>query len=196
MTRSLDEVVDDRPSLQVASASDGEAEVGAMQDEFVKRYRNHFLDSLDEAITSVTLSYAAGYEKRQPTKGQLFLSALNLFHCEGRSMGAIARQIGLSSQVQVTRLLKLKRFRTEVCAHWFNQLKQQVKTEALQFIAPERLSAITQQLEQVLSEETEAVMTEAAAEAQISKNREAKSTFARRLCARLPSLSASVRDSP
>jgi hypothetical protein len=193
-TRSLDATADNQPALQIAadSTAEDEAAAGARQDEFMQRYRSHFLGSLDEAIASVTLSYAAGYNKRQPSKGQLFLSALNLFHCEGRSMGAIAQQLGLSSQVQVTRLLKLKRFRTEVCAYWFNQLKQQVKTEALQFIAPERLSTITQQLEEILTEETEAVMTEAAAEAQVSKNREAKSTFARRLCARLPSFSASV----
>ena len=190
MTRSLDETAEDRPALQVSSQTpaDGEAEEEAAQDEFVRRYRSHFLGSLDEAISAVTLSYAAGYEKRQRSKGRLFLSALDLFHCEGLSMSAIAKQTGLSSQVQVTRLLKLKRFRTEVCAHWFNQLKQQVKTEALQFIPPDRLSKITGQLEEILTEETAAVMTEAAAEAQISKNRETKSTFARRLCARLPSI--------
>lgn len=195
MTRSLDASADNQPYLQVAADSTAadEAEAGMIEDEFVRRYRRHFLESLDEAIESVALSYAAGYEKRQPSKGRLFLSALKLFHCEGRAMGAIAQQIGLLSQVQVTRLLKLKRFRTEICAHWFNQLKQQVKTEALQFIAPERLSTITQQLEVILTEETEAVMAEAAAEAQISKNREAKSTFARRLCARLPSFSTSTQ---
>ncbi len=193
LTRSLDATVEDRSSVQIASEprSSSEAE-GVAQDQFVQRYRSHFLGSLDEAIASVTLSYVTGYEKRQPSKGQLFLSALDLFHCGGLSMGAIAKQIGLSSQVQVTRLLKLKRFRTEVCAHWFNQLKQEVKTEALQFIPPDRLSTITEQLEEILTEETEAVMTEAASEAQIAKNREAKSTFARRLCARLPSISDSI----
>ena len=45
--------------------------------------------------------------------------------------------------------------------------------------------AIAQQLATVLSEETDAVMTEAAAEAQISKNRGVNSTFAKRLCAQL-----------
>ena len=97
-------------------------------------------------------------------------------------MKAIAKQLGLSSQVQVSRLLQLKRFRAEVCAYWFNQLKEEVKTEALQFIDPERLSAITEQLEEILAEETEAVMAEAAAEAQSSKKQQTKSTFAHRLC--------------
>ncbi|MBE9063015.1 hypothetical protein [cf. Phormidesmis sp. LEGE 11477] len=198
MTRSLDATIDNQPYLQVAdpSPSEAEAESGAAQDEFVQRYRAHFLASLDEAIAAVARSYATGYEKRQPSKGKLFLSALDLFHCRGLSMGAIAQKIGLSSQVQVTRLLKLKRFRTEVCAHWFNQLKQQVKADALQFIAPARLSTITKQLEAVLTEETEAVMSEAAAEAQVSKNRQAKSKFAQRLCARLPSVLSAVKASP
>ncbi|EDX84894.1 hypothetical protein S7335_2593 [Synechococcus sp. PCC 7335] len=198
ITQSLDATIDNQPYLQPASASqtEGEAESKTVQDEFVQRYRSHFLESLDEAITAVAKSYASGYEKRQRSKGRLFLSALNLFHCEGLSMGVIAQKIGLSSQVQVTRLLKLKRFRTEVCAHWFNRLKQQIKAEALQFIAPERLSTITEQLETILSEETSSVMTEAAAEAQISKNRAIKSTFARQLCARLPTIFSTIEASP
>ena len=198
ITRSLDATVDNQPYLQLASPSqtNSEAESSAAQDKFVERYRNHFLGSLDKAITAVAQSYAAGYEKRQPLKGRLFLSALDLFHCDGLSMGAIAKQIGLSSQVQVTRLLKLKRFRTEVCAYWFNQLKQHVEEEALQFIAPERLSMIANQLEEVLTEETKAVMTEATAEAQISRDRNARSTFAQRLCAQMPSLFSTVNASP
>lgn len=152
------------------------------QDDFIQRYRSLFLACLDEAIESVAQSYVNAYQKRKPPQGSLFLSALRLFHCEGLSMKAIAKQLGLSSQVQVSRLLQLKRFRAEVCAYWFNQLKEEVKTEALQFIDPERLSAITEQLEEILAEETEAVMAEAAAEAQSSKKQQTKSTFARRLC--------------
>lgn len=180
-TRPFDESI-------VSHIPTSQPEDNAIQDEFVQRYRSQFLASLDEAIASVSRRYVESYNRRKPHKGALFLSALNLFHCEGYSMGKIAQQLGLSSQVQVTRLLQLKRFRTEVCAYWFNQLKQQVKAEALRAIAPARLGAIAQQLEAILAEETETVMTEAAAEAQISKNRETKSVFARRLCDRLTKL--------
>ena len=108
-------------------------------------------------------------------------------------MSAIAQQLGLASQVQVTRLLQLKRFRTEICAYWFNQLKAQVSQDALAYISPDRLSQIAQQLEAVLAEETVATIAEAAAEAQMSKNRSAKSKFARQLCAKLPALEASIK---
>ena len=193
MTTPLDAVTENH---QVAGQYDQQVEEEQVaQDDFVGRYRSHFLSSLDEAIVSVTQGYTASYQKKKSPKGGLFLSALTLFHCEGMSMGAIAKEIGLSSQVQVTRLLKLKRFRTEVCAYWFNQLKQQVETEALQFIAPDRLAAIAGQLESVLSEETEAVMSEAAAEAQISKNRGTESTFAKRLCAKVVPMSGTFLDS-
>ena len=160
-------------------------EDSSAQDDFVARYRSHFLASLDDAIATVAQGFAANYQKKKPAKSKLFLSALTLFHCEGLSMSAIAKQIGLSSQVQVTRLLKLKRFRTEVCAYWLNQLKAQVESDVLKLISPERLSVIAQQLNAVLSEETDAVLAEAAAEAQISKNRGVNSTFAKRLCGQL-----------
>ena len=105
-------------------------------------------------------------------------------------MGTIAKETGLKSQVQVTRLLKLKRLRIEICAHWLNQMRQVVQAEALKHISQHRLSQISQQLEQILSEETEGVMAEAAAEAQLAKRSEAKSTFSRRLCKTLPKLNS------
>ena len=183
LTRPFDAAAENQ-SISRQCNLEREEDSGA-QEAFVARYRSHFLASLDGAISTVAEGFAANYRKKKPAKGKLFLSALTLFHCEGLSMGAIAQQIGLSSQVQVTRLLKLKRFRTEVCAYWFNQLKEQVESDVLRLMSPERLSAIAQQLDTVLSEETDAVMTEAAAEAQISKNRGVNSTFAKRLCAQL-----------
>ena len=195
LTQSFDAMVETQQSI-VQYTSQDEPEDSSAQDEFVQRYRQQFLASLDDAIEWVARGFAASYDKKKAAKGQLFLSALTLFHCKGLSMGAIAQKIGLSSQVQVTRLLKLKRFRMEVCAYWFNQLKQQVESDALQLITPERLSVITQQLNTVLSEETETVMAEAAAEAQISKNRSTASTFARRLCKRIPLINRAAEVEP
>lgn len=161
------------------------------QDDFLDGYRNSFLTSLDNAIQTVILSYTHKYQRKDPPKDHIYLLAMTLFHCEGLSMSAIAPKVQLSTQVQVTRLLNLKRFRTEVCASWFNQLKQQVNTEALAHISPQRLNNLSGQIDQILIEETETAMASAAAEAQMPKNRTANSIFSRRLCDLLPSIQPS-----
>ena len=175
------------------AATNGEDKNDLAEDNFLLKYRDHFSSSLDHAIEAIALGYVKTYRRRKPPKDRLFLTALGLFHCRGLSMTAIAQQTGLTSQVQVTRLLQLKRFRTEVCACWFNQLKTQVNQDVLTYISPDRLSKISRQLEKILAEETAATIAEAAAEAQMSKNRSAKSKFARQLCAKLPALEASTK---
>ncbi|MEM9151856.1 MAG: hypothetical protein AAGB19_15565, partial [Cyanobacteria bacterium P01_F01_bin.3] len=158
------------------------------QHAFMERYRVNFLASLDEAIKHVVQNYAEQYRRRKPPKDEIFLQALKLFHCQGLAMKEIAAQTGLSSQVQVTRLLQLKRFRADVCVYWLNRLKTEVQADALQHITPEQLDGISSRLDQILTEDTESVMAEAASEAQIPKNRTVNSVFARRLCAMFSSL--------
>ena len=58
---------------------------------------------------------------------------------------------------------------------------------------PAATAEIAQQLDQILSEEAETVMAEAASEAQIPKNRTANSVFSRRLCATVSASAAPVR---
>ena len=177
VSQTVSQPVSDRPEADMST-----------EDDFLQQYRANFISSLENAIEVVTQGYVSLYRRKKLPQDRAFLSALHLFHCKGLSMGEIAKQVGLKSQVQVTRLLKLKRFRAEVCAYWLNQIKQQVSAEALRHISRDRLAQISQQLEQILAADTEAVIAEAAAEAQISKNRETKSIFARRLCATLPKI--------
>ena len=158
------------------------------QSEFLKTYRQNFLDTLGEAIQVTVEGYTAHYQKRKPSQGGVYRQALELFHCQGRSMGEIAKTLGLTNQVKVTRLLDLKKFRTQVCIYWLTKLKDQVQTDALEHMSVDELDAIADQLEQILTEETQAVMDEAASEAQIPKNRTANSVFARRICAVVPTL--------
>ncbi|MFG6107281.1 hypothetical protein U2F10_33940 [Leptothoe sp. EHU-05/26/07-4] len=154
-----------------------------IQDEFAKNYRQDFLNTLGEAIKVTVTAYTVHYQKRRPPQGRVYRQALELFHCEGRPMGEIAKTLGLNSQVKVTRLLNLKKFRTEVCIYWLNQLKERVQKNALKHLSPDQLDNIADKLEQILNEEADAVMAEAASEAQIPKNRTANSVFARQLCA-------------
>lgn len=171
---------------QLENNVEDEAEVA--QDDFLQQYRSHFSNSLERSIERVVFGYTEIYRKKNPPKDKAFLLALHLFHCEGLSMSVIAQQVGLKSQVQVSRLLNLKRFRTEICIYWLKQIKQQVNAEALAHISHDHLTRISEQVDRILAEETASAMAEAAAEAQVSKNRETKSTFARRLCAVLPRL--------
>ncbi len=178
LTQSLDRLEGNTYDQQVAT--DNEIEV--VQDQFLQQYRENFVAALDTSIQAIMQVYADSYQRRSPPQGDVYCQSLELFHGQGLSMSEIARQVGLSSQVQLTRLLKLRRLRTEVCAYWFNQLKQQTEAEALKHISPEQLNSIAQQLDQILMEETEAVMKAAQAEAQMPKNRTTKCLFARRLC--------------
>lgn len=152
------------------------------QNRFLQQYRRDFLNTLGKAIQITVKGYTAHYQKRKPPQGKVYRQALALFHCQGRSMGEIAKTLGLTNQVKVTRLLNLKKFRTEVCIYWLNQLRERVQTDALEHLSADELDTIADQLEQILSEETEAVMAAAASEAQIPKNRTANSVFARQLC--------------
>jgi len=155
------------------------------EDEFLQHYRALFLEGLNNAIKAITQETVEKYQRRQFPKAQLFLTALRLFHCEGLSMTTIAKALDLPSQTAVTRLMSLKRYRAEICAYWFNQLQPKVQTEVLKTMTPERLSQISKQVDSILDEETSAVMAEAAAEAQMPKNRTTNSTFARSLCQEL-----------
>ncbi|MFM7219304.1 MAG: hypothetical protein ACKO21_03640 [Nodosilinea sp.] len=153
-----------------------------VEEEFQQRYRQLFRDSLGEALQQVLQGYASRYRQRQPPQDQAYLQALELFHCQGLAMGKIAQQVGLASQVQVSRLMQLKRLRAEVCGHWFNQLRHQVQDRALEHLSTVQFYAIVQQLDQILMEEVTGVMAEAAAEAQMPKHRTSQSLFARQVC--------------
>ncbi|MBE9066862.1 hypothetical protein IQ260_09370 [Leptolyngbya cf. ectocarpi LEGE 11479] len=178
LTQSLDSTESGIANLSVPASNDTEQ----AQDKFLQQYRTHFVATLDQAIEHSVHTYSSQYQKRKPPQDSVYRQALTLFHCQGLSMGVIAKQLGLTNQVKVTRLLQLKQFRTKVCIYWLNQLKEQVKTDVMQHVSADRLTQIAQQLDHILSEETKTAMAEAASEAQIPKNRTANSIFSRRLC--------------
>ena len=157
-------------------------------EQFMDRYRENFRATLDQSIAHVVQGHIDRHQKRKPLKGQLYRDALELFHCQGYSMGAIAQHLKMTNQVAVTRLLKLRQLRREVGIHWLQRIKQTVLDDLVHQLSADHLNRISDQLEQVLQEEIAGVEQEAAAEAQIPKNRTTNSLFARRLCAVLPTL--------
>jgi hypothetical protein len=123
--------------------------------------------------------------RRTPPQDQPYVQGLHLRLCEGVSMTQIAPRIGLTSQVQVTRLLNLKRLRSDVRHQLIPQLTAAVRQEAAEWVSADRLREIDATLEAVLSEQVDTLMADAAAEAQSPKPRKVKSRFAKRLCAEI-----------
>lgn len=158
------------------------------QSNFMETYRQNFRSTLTEAIRSTVDSYTRSYQAKKVPKGEIYRQALELFHCQGCSMKDIASTLGLTNQVAVTRLLNLNQFRAEVCIYWVNQLKQRVKDSALEHMSVAQLDTISSQLDQILEEEIQDAKEAAKSEAQIPKDRTAKSLFARQLCATVPSM--------
>lgn len=175
---SMDDLDPDR--LMVASDAPEDSETEAAR--FLQGYRRQLRQCLIDSLTTGIQVKIDKLKRKQPKKAQAFVKGLSLFHCEGLSMGAIAPQIGYQTQVQVTRLLDLKRFRQDIRNQIIPCLQTAVQTQALNYTSADQLTALAQQLDQLLSDDVDRVMAEAAAEAQMPKNRTTHSLFAVQLC--------------
>jgi hypothetical protein len=153
------------------------------QDDFLQRYREDFEFTLKESIHQIAQTYAEKHRHINPPRDQIYLEALILLHCKRFSMKAIAQKLGLASQVQVTRLLVLNRFRSEIKVYWLRKLQNRVKDETLKHILPDRFDKIVQQLDDFLNSATQNVMQEAEAEMKTPQgSRQALSVFSKSLC--------------
>ncbi len=167
------------------------------QTEFLNFYRQQFLICLDQAVAQVTDKQVTKLNRKDPEKAHKFLIALQLFHCQGRSMGEIAKIVNLQAQFQVSRLLQLKSFRADVQQQLLVLLRElcfsaalryRLSNEAKAFSDPERLQTLNQQIEEALEEQVSRVIEEAATEAStatFAKNPITSSLFSERLCCHL-----------
>jgi hypothetical protein len=147
--------------------------------EFLSSYRQQFLNCLELAISSVMNQWIA---RQKQEKKQKFIQALKLFHCQGFSMTAIAPEIGLEKQYQVTRLMQLKDLRSDVRHKMLQELRQQIREIANIYINADELNAREEQIEMALSEQVDVVIDRAESEASTAKDRPLTSIFARYLC--------------
>ena len=120
--------------------------------------------------------------KQKEPKKQQFITALELFHCQGVSMTEIASRIGLQAQFQVTRLMQLKNFRSDIRQQMLRDLRQQILEMAAIYTDSEQLLKQEQQIEVALEEQVASVIEEAETEASQAKNQPLKSIFAQSLC--------------
>ena len=172
----------ERRGLSLPLTGPGPDDVTELHNEFLGRYREQFQISLDQAIAWGLGQRLERLHRRQPQKVQPFLKALHLFHCRGQSMTDIAPQVGLKAQYQVSRLLQLKALRADVQRQMLVELRDRVLDQAQAFAEPMRLEALQQTLDTLLSEQIDALIQTAAAEASIPGNRPVHSLYARRLC--------------
>ncbi len=163
-------------------------EVEDEEKEFLTLFRQQFINSLDQALAQVTQSRLKGL-KRKTGMADKFLAALQLFHCQGRSMAEIAASVGLQAQYQVSRLLKLKDFRADVRHTMLQLLRDRVLEQSKSYASPQQLQHLDQQVETALDEQVSALVQEAELEASLPRNRATDSLFARRLCRHLHFLS-------
>ncbi|MCA1993752.1 MAG: hypothetical protein LDL41_17165, partial [Coleofasciculus sp. S288] len=139
------------------------------------------LNCLDQAIAQVTEERARKLERQDANRAQIFLKALQLFHCQERSMTEIAQVVELKAQFQVSRLLKLKSFRADIRQQLLVRLRDRVIEQAKTYTNPERLQTLNQRIDEALLEQITTVIQEAETESRTAK-RTTNSLFAHRLC--------------
>jgi hypothetical protein len=155
------------------------------QTDFLNFYRQQFVICLDQALGKITDDYVIKIKRTDPLKAERFLKALQLFHCQGRSMTEIAPLVNLQAQFHVSRLLKLKSFRADVQQQLLIQLRDRIFDYAQAYTSLGRLHTFSQQIEQALEEQITNLIHEAATEASTAtsaKNKITSSLFAQRLC--------------
>lgn len=181
----------DRPEIG-AVVADREApepdETLEAKSEFLDFYRQQLLECLDETLKQVIQDRVASLKRKKTPTDQVFLTALHLFHCQGKAMGDMAAQLGFQAQYQVSRLLKLKELRADVRQRSLQRLTERVLDKAKKYADPDQLSQLEQQVGAVLEEQIDAVIQQAEAEAVVAKNCPLTSPFARRLCHHLDTL--------
>ncbi|NEQ32694.1 MAG: hypothetical protein F6K04_17100 [Leptolyngbya sp. SIO4C5] len=153
-----------------------------LQADFLTRYQQASATCLEQAIAQAIETEVARLQCKKPPRDQVFLVALRLFVCQGISMGAIAPQIGYKNQVQVTRLIQMKAFRTNVRHYWLTQLRQQTLTLAETHLEPDRLCALDRVLEKLLAEEIDAAIEQSQAEAQNPQRSVPTNRFDQQVC--------------
>lgn len=149
------------------------------QEDFLRSYRQGFRTCLEQALAHVIEDKL---QQKKPQKAQDFIIALRLFHCQGLPMGEIAKQVGLKAQFQVSRLLKLDEFRSDVRQRLLKSLRDWVLDKAEEYVHPDQLQELDSKVELALSEQVEAVMQDAARQAKTPKAYASGTLFSRSVC--------------
>jgi hypothetical protein len=173
-----DKNIDKLQSSLIESESDDENE----EQEFSQIYRQQFVSCLRESIKLVLENRVNKLNRKNPLKAKQFLTALELFHCQGKSMAEIAPIVDLKAQYQVTRLLKLKEFRADIRQNMLTKLRDFTKVKASQYVDSSELQQLEQKIETALNEQITEIMKVAEIESNIANNTSANSVLITNLC--------------
>jgi hypothetical protein len=173
--RRADDYQLDNPSPDTDSAE--------LEADFIKTYRQHFQQALDTAIAEIINQRTAQISRKKGGDSAPYLTGLNLFHCAGKSMSEIASAIGLEAQYQVSRLLTLKELRTDIRHRMLQILEPIVRSQAMDYVEPDRLQCLDRALATALAEQVDALIQQT--ELNIAQNCVAESFFAKRICQHL-----------
>ena len=165
-------------ALQAYVASN-ESDSYSDRSDFLKSYQQQFQQSLERFIKYVISTRLAKFKGKKAAKAPQFLTALELFHCQGESMNAIAPTIGLQAQYQVTRLLKLKELRADIRHKMLQLMGDWVKTQS-EFEQPQLLKSREQEIEAALGEQIDLVLEAAAKEVNVADS--TQSILAKGIC--------------
>ncbi len=114
--------------------------------EFLRTYQRALVQCLDSAMVQVIQAYMNRKTRQNFFDAQSFALGLSLFYCQQKPMNEIAQVLGLKAQYQVTRLLKLKSFRSDIQQKLVASLREIVLEKASAYLNPERLLQLESQI--------------------------------------------------
>ena len=182
LTTSID-APSTKPVIETIAADRDPAIEG--QTQFLQNYRQQMLISLNGAFEKAIAVRLQGKSTKAQQKAKIFAIALQLFHCQGLTMGEIAAQVGLKAQFEVTRLLNLKEFRADVRHYLLQTLQARVTELAAEHINLDRLIALDQEISNALAEQVDLLLKDAETDAKTTKSYTRGTLFSRRLCLHL-----------
>lgn len=161
---------------QVVTSEESDSDYGS----FLQAYQQQFQQSLKQSIAEVITFKLSKFKGKKADKKTQYLTALKLFHCQGKTMGEIAKIVGLQAQFQVSRLLKLKDLRTDIRQKILQIMGDWTVRQTEKFTEPQTLKAREQEIKQALGEQIDQVIEESKKEVSMKGNN--RSVLAKGIC--------------
>lgn len=149
------EVIRQVEQTQIAegTSDDEEDEQAAL----LHRYGQQLILCLDQAIEQ-TIDRRQTSLRRKTGKAEKYVSALKSYYCEKKKMTAIAVELGLKAQYEVTRLLEIDNFLASVRQHTLKYLRNRVLELAQEYANPDRLQHLEEKIEAILNEQLDRIL--------------------------------------
>ncbi len=147
---------------------------------FVQAYQQKFQESLKQSIAEVITFKVSKFKGKKAEKKPQYITALKLFYCQGKTMGEIAKVIGLQAQYQVTRLLKLKELRADIRHKMLQILEDWALKKTEKFIDFQELKTRENAIAKALEEQIDLIIEESEKEVSVVGNN--RSVLAKGIC--------------